>query len=88
MRAIDARVEQMLAAGAREEVRRAHAAGASDTARKALGFEELLAGDVERMKRRTRNYAAPPAHVDAQARRRARDRRHRPRARRLWRGRS
>ena len=27
------------------------------TARKALGFEELLAGDVEAMKRRTRNYA-------------------------------
>ena len=26
-------------------------------ARKALGFEELLAGDVEAMKRRTRNYA-------------------------------
>ena len=54
---IDARVEQMLAAGAREEVHRAHAAGASDTARKALGFEELLAGDVEQMKRRSRNYA-------------------------------
>jgi tRNA dimethylallyltransferase len=55
--AIDARVEAMLAAGVREEVRRAHAAGASATARKALGFEELLAGDVEAMKRRTRNYA-------------------------------
>jgi tRNA dimethylallyltransferase len=54
---IDARVEAMLAAGAREEVQRAHAAGASETARKALGFDELLAGDVERMKRRTRNYA-------------------------------
>jgi tRNA dimethylallyltransferase len=54
---IDARVEEMLAAGVREEVRLAHAAGASDTARKALGFEELLAGDVERMRRRTRNYA-------------------------------
>ena len=27
------------------------------TARKALGFEELLAGDVDAMKRRTRNYA-------------------------------
>ena len=27
------------------------------TARKALGFEELLAGDVEAIKRRTRNYA-------------------------------
>jgi len=55
--AIDARVEAMVAAGASEEVRRAHAAGASQTARKALGFEELLAGDVEGMKRRTRNYA-------------------------------
>jgi tRNA dimethylallyltransferase len=55
--AIDARVEQMVAGGAAAEVRAAHAAGASHTARKALGFEELLAGDVERMKRRTRNYA-------------------------------
>jgi tRNA dimethylallyltransferase len=55
--AIDARVEAMLAAGVADEVRRAHAAGASHTARKALGFDELLAGDVERMKRRTRNYA-------------------------------
>jgi tRNA dimethylallyltransferase len=54
---IDARVDAMLAAGVREEVRRAHAAGAGDTARKALGFEDLLAGDVEAMKRRTRNYA-------------------------------
>jgi tRNA dimethylallyltransferase len=56
-RLIDARVEAMLAAGAREEVRRAHAAGASETARKALGFAELLSGDVEAMKRATRNYA-------------------------------
>jgi tRNA dimethylallyltransferase len=55
--AIDARVEAMLAAGAREEVMRAHAGGASETARKALGFEELLAGDIAGMKRRTRNYA-------------------------------
>ncbi len=54
---IDARVEAMIAAGALDEVRRAHAAGASLTARKALGFEELLAGDLEAMKRRTRNYA-------------------------------
>jgi tRNA dimethylallyltransferase len=54
---IDARVDAMVAAGAREEVRRANAAGASPTARKALGFEELLVGDVESMKRRTRNYA-------------------------------
>lgn len=54
---IDARVDAMLAAGAREQVLRAHAAGASETARKALGFDELLAGDVDGMKRRTRNYA-------------------------------
>jgi tRNA dimethylallyltransferase len=54
---IDARVDEMLAAGAAEEVRAAHAAGASETARKALGFEELLAGDVESMKRHTRNFA-------------------------------
>jgi tRNA dimethylallyltransferase len=54
---IDARVDEMVAAGAVEEVRAAHAAGASDTARKALGFDELLAGDVEAMKRRTRNFA-------------------------------
>jgi tRNA dimethylallyltransferase len=54
---IDARVDAMIAAGAQEEVRRASRAGASVTARKALGFEELLAGDVEAMKRRTRNYA-------------------------------
>jgi tRNA dimethylallyltransferase len=54
---IDARVDAMVTAGAEGEVRRANAAGASVTARKALGFEELLAGDVEAMKRRTRNYA-------------------------------
>jgi len=54
---IDARVDAMLAAGAAEEVRRADAAGASPTARKALGFEELLRGEPEAMKRRTRNYA-------------------------------
>jgi tRNA dimethylallyltransferase len=54
---IDARVDAMVAAGAAEEVRRAAEAGASHTARKALGFEELLSGDAEGMKRRTRNYA-------------------------------
>jgi tRNA dimethylallyltransferase len=47
----------MLEAGVVEEVRRANASGASPTARKALGFSELLTGDVESMKRRTRNYA-------------------------------
>jgi tRNA dimethylallyltransferase len=54
---IDARVDAMVAAGAIAEVRAAHAAGASPSARQALGFEELLQGDVEAMKRRTRNYA-------------------------------
>ena len=54
---IDARVDAMIAAGAEDEVRWADTAGASATARKALGFEELLRGDAEAMKRRTRNYA-------------------------------
>jgi tRNA dimethylallyltransferase len=54
---IDERVEDMVRRGAREEVRRARRAGISETARQALGFEELLAGDAEAMKRRTRNYA-------------------------------
>jgi tRNA dimethylallyltransferase len=54
---IDARVGQMLADGVEAEVRHANALGASLTARKALGFDELLSGDVEAMKRRTRNYA-------------------------------
>lgn len=54
---IDARVDAMIAAGVQAEVRRANAAGASPTARKALGFEDLLTGDIEAMKRRTRNYA-------------------------------
>lgn len=54
---IDARVDAMVAAGAVEQVRAAHAAGASATARKALGFDELLRGDVEATRRRTRNLA-------------------------------
>jgi tRNA dimethylallyltransferase len=54
---IDARTEAIAASGAAEEVRRAEAAGPSRTARKALGFDELLGGDVERMKKRSRNYA-------------------------------
>ena len=55
--AIDARVEQMVAAGAADEVRRADAAGASKTARAALGFSELLEGDTEAMARNTRRLA-------------------------------
>jgi tRNA dimethylallyltransferase len=54
---INARVDEMVRAGAEQEVRSANAAGASGTARKALGFDELLSGDLEAMKRRTRNYA-------------------------------
>jgi tRNA dimethylallyltransferase len=54
---IDARVDRMLASGVEAEVRRANAAGASITARKALGFEEVLTGDIAAMKRRSRNYA-------------------------------
>jgi tRNA dimethylallyltransferase len=54
---IDARVDEMVGAGAVEEVEHADAVGASRTARSALGFEELLRGDAEAMKRRTRNYA-------------------------------
>jgi tRNA dimethylallyltransferase len=54
---IDARTEAIVAAGAAEEARRAEAHGPGRTARKALGFDELLAGDLETMKKRSRNYA-------------------------------
>ena len=54
---IDARTEAIVAGGAEDEVRQAEALGASRTARKALGFDELLAGDIEQMKKRSRNYA-------------------------------
>jgi tRNA dimethylallyltransferase len=57
---LDARIDERMeaiAASAVEEVRVADAAGASATARKALGFEELLAGDVEGMKRKARRLA-------------------------------
>ncbi len=54
---IEERIDRMLASGVVDEVRRAHASGASQTARKALGFDDLLSGDIDSMKRRTRNYA-------------------------------
>ncbi|MCW2989047.1 MAG: tRNA delta(2)-isopentenylpyrophosphate transferase [Solirubrobacterales bacterium] len=54
---IDTRTEAIVAAGAEQEARRAEALGPSRTARKALGFDELLAGDIEAMKKRSRNYA-------------------------------
>jgi len=56
-RRIDARTEAIFAAGARQEVERAEALGPSRTARVALGFEEVLDGDLERMQQRSRNYA-------------------------------
>ena len=54
---IERRVEEIVAGGAEAEVRAAEAAGPSHTARKALGFDELLAGDIVALKKRSRNYA-------------------------------
>jgi tRNA dimethylallyltransferase len=54
---IDSRVDEMIAAGAAEEAHDAAEAGASRTARAALGFDELLAGDVDAVKRAHRAYA-------------------------------
>jgi tRNA dimethylallyltransferase len=54
---IDARVDEMVAAGAAEEAGAVAEAGASRTARAALGFEELLAGDIDAVKRAHRAYA-------------------------------
>lgn len=54
---INARTEAIFAAGAAEEARRADALGPGRTARKALGFDEVLAGDLATMKKRSRNYA-------------------------------
>ena len=56
-RRVEARIDAMLEAGVREEVQKAHEHHASLTARKALGFEELLQGDVEAMRAKTRRYA-------------------------------
>lgn len=54
---IDRRVDEIVARGGRDEALAADAAGASHTARKALGFDELLVGDVDGMRKRSRNYA-------------------------------
>jgi tRNA dimethylallyltransferase len=54
---IDARVDSMVDAGALEEVHDADRAGASRTARAAIGFEQLLAGDVEATKGAQRAFA-------------------------------
>lgn len=54
---IDMRTEAIFASGAREEVIVAEAKGPSRTARVALGFDEVLSGDLETMQQRSRNYA-------------------------------
>jgi tRNA dimethylallyltransferase len=54
---IERRVDAMFDAGVVEEVRRADRAGASRTARAALGFEQVLAGDREAMRSAHRAYA-------------------------------
>jgi tRNA dimethylallyltransferase len=54
---IDARTEAIFAGGAREEVERAEALSPSRTARVALGFDEVLSGDLATMQQRSRNYA-------------------------------
>lgn len=53
---IDRRVEAMARAGAADEVRRADEAGASRTARAAIGFREFMEGDLERLKLLHRRY--------------------------------
>lgn len=53
---IDARVDAMLAAGAAEEAIALERAGASRTARAALGFEEAIRGDANAMKAAHRRY--------------------------------
>jgi tRNA dimethylallyltransferase len=54
---INDRTEAIVAGGAAEEAHRADTLGPGRSARKALGFDEVLAGDVETMKKRSRNYA-------------------------------
>ena len=54
---IDERVDEMVASAAADEARRAAAAGASRTARAALGFEDLMDGNPRAMKRAHRQYA-------------------------------
>lgn len=53
---IPARVHRMIEQGAQQEVVAADQAGASETARKALGFSSLLNGDIDQMVNDTRRY--------------------------------
>jgi tRNA dimethylallyltransferase len=54
---IDARTQAIFEGGAREEVLAVEAEGPSRTARVALGFDEVLSGDLAGMQQRSRNYA-------------------------------
>ena len=54
---INARVDEIAAAGGAAEVAKAVEAGASRTAQMALGFRELQSGDLDAMKQATRRYA-------------------------------
>jgi tRNA dimethylallyltransferase len=54
---IDERVDGMVTSAAGDEARQAAAAGASRTARAALGFQDLLHGNPRAMKRAHRQYA-------------------------------
>jgi tRNA dimethylallyltransferase len=54
---INARVDEIAAGGGAAEVANAVGAGASRTARMALGFRELQSGDLDAMKQATRRYA-------------------------------
>ena len=65
-------------AARREEVRRAEAPGPSRTARKALGFDELLARRRRADEEALAQLRPPPAHLDAQDPQPPRDRPHRP----------
>lgn len=53
---IEQRIDEMIELGAEDEVRGAEPLAAK-TARQALGFDELLAGDIEKLKTNTRRYA-------------------------------
>ena len=63
---IDARIEAIAASGAVEEVRGAEAAGPSRTARKALGFDELLGRRPRADEEALAQLRPPPADLDAQ----------------------
>jgi tRNA dimethylallyltransferase len=56
-RRIDRRVDELVAAGAADEARRADACGASRTARAAIGFDQLRRGDIEATKAAQRRFA-------------------------------